>query len=729
MIFGSSILQSKHADNENIYSIAELARTSDDNLYIYSLLEFNDSVHDIDVFNKITYYRFLLEHSDDDMLTENVIGDAVKFISSILEKLIGFLSSIGRKIMGIKSFGKLKYKNYSKQQASRVNNSSELWRNNEEHEINIYCYPDISKIDSVKVKACLTGLLDELKAVCNNTAGNTGSQNSVNESEYYTKLAELVSSNLVYRNTSLKNNDNSDRRFNVSNIKSASDFTKFVNTTICYTYQMNLTRKKWFAHYQSLSDPNSEIVYAKKIDEFRQELCKARKILNNAIFNTPEQEKYARSIISKISDITSSYVSFIWTVSKYECLNYDYHSKIYERYILGIGSTNESGMIHGETFDSNTLFDNEDIRDFNRTEWLDLNLTTECYELKYDIMETSKRIALQEAMILSDDRSNKFGRLLAMREAEEKKLGDGFMSIINRIKQFLEKFMQGITERSSNFVRSFNNSPHINKPIKIREIRSKGDIIAGMYRVQQKIGIIPFNYETMKDDLKDKRVFFEKRILPNMKNTSQYAKRKLEWNNDTSITDYCKVYYGASMPDENGKYPKCEFSTQDIEVNKNNIVKFLNQPSNAFSCKSDLDSLENESRKIAKSQPAQNNNSQATSAKQPEGNNTNTGSKNESMYYSELYNTWFTEADIEMGNQSENKDGNSNSNNSSSTNDEANAFKNYMECYKDIILAKMTAAEFIFAEMAQIINAHINSYTSSSNQNNTQNNNTTQTNK
>ena len=243
----------------------------------------------------------------------------------------------------------------------------------------------------------------------------------------------------------------------------------------------------------------------------------------------------------------------------------------------------------------------------------------------------------------------------------------------------------------------------INKPIMMKNIRSTGDIIAGMYRVQQRLNIIPYDYETLKDDLKDKETFFKNKIMPSMRNTSTYAKRQLNWTEGMTVVEYAKLFYGASIPED--KYPKCEFSAEDLEVNKNNIIKFLNQPSNAFSCKNDLDALENESRKIARvfaQQPAQAAPKEGQPAETP---------KQESMYYSELYQKWFTEAEIEMAEKpagEQSADGQVQQ--SSANNEQAKAYKVYMDCYKDIILAKMTAAEFIFNEFTQIINAHINYY-------------------
>ena len=140
-----------------------------------------------------------------------------------------------------------------------------------------------------------------------------------------------------------------------------------------------------------------------------------------------------------------------------------------------------------------------------------------------------------------------------------------------------------------------------------------------------------------------------------------------------------------------------------MEINKANIIKFLSTPNNAFSCKSDLDALENESKKIARADAVQNQQQDVQTTTQnteqkPVANNDT--AKNEA-YFSELYQTWFTEAEIEMGEKPAEAE-----QNNQEIADRATAYKIYMDTYKDIILSKMTAAEFIYSELTQIINAH-----------------------
>lgn len=712
MVFNSSILVAKPTNENTINTISELAKTSGDSSYIYNLLEFNDSIHDIDVLNKISYYRTLKENANNELanIDESVIGTVVERLSKIIESILNFIKNVIRKIASLSVFGKARYKNYSRMD---IKDAKGFWaRNpNEDRTVNIYYYPNIDNIDSQKFRASLNNIISELERVCDNKANTEKASDKSKEMAYKT-LAKMIDKYVIVDTNDgildvFDKKDYLNNTMDPSKVSSAATFNQFVKSNMCVVHQKACNMYQWHKYFLQLgNNMHNMSAYTKRVSEFAHDLERAKKIVANAVINTDEQKKHANDLVSQISAITTSYASFIYTIAKYEQMSFDYHTKIYERHVMRNINVdiNESGDIHGEPFNSDTLFDNEDIRDFSRTEWLDLNLTTECYEAKFEMMETSKRIALQEAIIMTDDMPNKFERLIAMREAEEKKLTDKISGTIERIRQLLNKFIETIKNKSTEMVQNLKtNATFIAKPITLKEVKSKGDILAGMYRVQQKVTIIPYNYESMKNDLKDKETFFRNKILPGMRNTSQYAKRKLNWTEGMSVTDYCKLFYGASLPED--KYPKCVFATQDIEVNKENIVKFLNNPNNAFSCKNDLDVLENESKKVARSaanrnnmkDDSQNNQQSDTAQNRPD-------IAQESVYYSELYSRWFTEAEIEMGKQPEVSQTNN------ENNEEANAYRVYMDCYKDIILSKMTAAEFIYAELSQIVNAHMNSY-------------------
>lgn len=703
MGFSSSILSSKPSTNE-VFKINEFVNTPND-FYLYDLLEFNDDVHDIDISSKIAYYRNLNEaviaESNGMALTvynEGILSDAVKRLVAIITKIIDFIKSVARKIFGLSSANKSKYDSCNKRYRNSNSENSWTFHRSDKRILNVYHYPNIDKIDTQQFRACINNINSELERVCSNQTTKTEASEKSKVMAFKT-LGKLVSKYIEHK---------PDSTFNASSIVDEKSFMEYVRSELCYITEHEMDYDKFAKYFYSLRGKiHSGDAYSKRVSEFEHDLKRAKQIVANAVFNNKEQEKHANDLVLQINAVVQAYANMIMTIHKFEAAEVHYYCGIVDKYVACV-STNESGFIHGEKFDSDTLFDNEDYRDFNRTEWIDLNITTECYEIKFEMVECAKRIAIQEALIFADDQYNKFGRLMAMREAEEVKTKTNIKGIIESIKKFLETFIRNIKNRYSKNAKILRrNMKLVEKPIIIKEIRSAGDIIAGMYRIQQKLNIIPFNYDTMKDDLKDKETFFKNKILPSMKNTSQYTKRDAKFDNGMSIADFCKAYYGASMPED--KYPKCEFSTADIEANKNNIVRFL-QTETIFTAKSDLQTLENESKKVYSKMQQSNPNDQkpvdnASNDQKPAGND----AKNES-YYSELYGTWFTEAEIEMGN---NPEGNGESSNNSAANtEEATAFRVYMETYKDVILAKMTASEFIVSELMQIMLAHIYSYMS-----------------
>ena len=86
--------------------------------------------------------------------------------------------------------------------------------------------------------------------------------------------------------------------------------------------------------------------------------------------------------------------------------------------------------------------------------------------------------------------------------------------------------------------------------------------------------------------------------------------------------------------------------------------------------------------------------------------------KNEG-YYSMLYGTTFlNEVEIVKSEEDKNEDNNQNGETTNEAANEAAAFRKYIECYKDVIFAKQTAAMFIVNEFSQVIDNHIKSYMS-----------------
>lgn len=744
MAFKSSILMESSLSSkkeESVNSISELANNNSES-YLYNLLEFNDDIHTIHVKDRCNMYRALkedaiaMDNGDNSMraytaYNEGIISTAIEKLTDFIEAIIKYIKKFIKMILNIGSNKKNveDIKKETKENANKapVNDNPDDIRNwpaNKTKTFNfkVFNYPTLDVIDTQKFRDCITGVIKEIENVCKGQSNYQNSDNII--SEAYSELAKAMQR---YRN-------NSGRKFEgkVENAKALKDF---VRTEICFVEEKNINYTDYEGIVNALKYFEPKL-YADKAKALVPDLeLSIRMIENNAASLTQMQYSYARALASKLKCITDEYTWFINYILKMQEDKSKYMQNMHNKISGVVNSTNESSSIHGEEFTSDTLFANADMDDFNRTEWLDLSLTTESFELKYQMQESYRRIALQEAIIMSDEKPKKFSRLIAMREAETGNLKDKMKAIFERIRKLFAEFASKIKDSNVQITKYIQkNKEFIDKPVKLGNAKSSGDILAGMYRIQQVLPIVPFNYETMKDDLKDKKVFFEKHILQSLKNPSQYTKRKVEWNSNISITEYCKAYYGASMPEN--KYPKCEFTTAELQTNMANIVKFV-QTYSGSSYTNDINKLENESKKVV-----------ATPAPTNAGTTNIDSSKNESLYYSSLYGTWFNEIQVDKGetpennNSSDNKsdNNNANSNETSKDLDQAAAFKAYSECYNDVFLSKLTATEFIMSELKSLIIAHAESHmndeqkknsrnmiSGNQNQQQTQNTNTTAT--
>lgn len=716
-------------ENNNTLNINNITENSNKS-YLFDLLESNDIIHDImssincDMYINATN-SILTETS---MYQEGVLSTIKEKISNMIQALIDFITKFTLKNNKNAKFVKEHLQSFKK----KTNNFSGSFY---EDDYNSFIQIEKGKYPNVKISD------DEIKKAKEQTIQNFNNKELKfnvpvfilpNIADINDKCVEPAITNFIKsineildgKSPSTPTKSQLDNAFGVlaKNIKgSRNNFNKPV------------TDRKSFQEYIK-----GNVAYmdqkSKTFEELSLDLKKYEEDFNSDYFSTylkkdlDDIKNKARNVVDSLSDenIKNYNIYFEYTrqiVNAYIwCQNYinNMQSNRISRYInickdiqynrlyvnpYKNASQNESSYIHGEPFNSDTLFDNEDLRDFNRTEWLDLELTTECYSMKYDMIEAQRRAILQEALILTDDKTNKIKRLIAMKEAENGKLTNSASNIIANIRKIIDKFLSTIKDKYGNnaqFLRQYEKE--IDKPInKDAKIVSKGDILAGMYRIQDNINFVDYNYDTLKDDLQDKETFFKKHILNTLNSNSNYSKIKNNnFENGMNITDYCKAYYGASVAKEDDK--GFEFTGAEIETNKSNIKKFL-QNSNTFinSIKSDINKLEEQSKKISVNQS--NNQQNSTNTNNQNNSSKSSGETKQESYYSLIYNKYITEADIDMG-TTNNSDGNNNEENNKN-NTEASAFKVYMDAYKDVLLSKITAIEFIVSELMQILKAHV----------------------
>lgn len=674
MIINSSMILENSTDTN--LNLADMCN-NDFKSYIHGVLEFNDSMHKIYTESNKDYYRMLKEmqlsiDNKDKCLSlaeagsskvVDMVTKAIEAIISFIKKFIGFLTNKDTKIRHEYKVKAVKTRGFNI--PDKINDSAVF---------TIYNYQSLADVDENKCRAALNNIISDIDRICDGNDMPMTDDSSM--ATAYKALARIVK------------NRRGRKQFDKP-VNNAEIFKGFINNDVVYTDKEKMTYGAWRSSIVNTT-PCDKTIIAKKLEGIRSDLEKCKSKIQKSNIVDADQKRNADMLLNQIKTIVTSYTWYINRLYDMETTQLKYILMTYNK--VSANKINESNLMHGEPFNSDTLFDNDDMRDFNRTEWLDLELTTECYQLSWTMREVSSNVALKEAIILADDSPNKFNSLIVMREAEGTNLKERFNTIIERIKELINSFFDKLKSKfadNAKFIK--DNMETINKPITIQSMKSAGDIISGMYRVQEKIELVPYNYDSMKDDLADKKVFFEKNIVSKLNKSSQFSKRSLTWSNDMNVTDYCKAYFGASMPED--KYPLCEYKGSEIEQNKNNIIKFLND-SNTFlsSIKSDLAKLESEAKKVANS--AASNTQSSTSASDDK-------SKNES-YFSELYNTWLTEVQIDAG-DTEKADGDS----GKSGKDESSAFRVYIDCYKDVLLSKLTASEFIVHELMQIMHKHV----------------------
>ena len=381
-------------------------------------------------------------------------------------------------------------------------------------------------------------------------------------------------------------------------------------------------------------------------------------------------------------------------------------------------ATNESGFIHGEEFDSDTLFDNEDMRDFNRTEWLDLKLESQMFQYDYEYNRYMNRVALREALILTDDNTLKLNRLIAMREAEGANFKKATDAIWAKISEIISKFIEKLNSTlnlNNQYIKA--NLNVINKyPIDM-SVKSKGDILAGMERLQAPAPRVDYNYDNaeMRSSLENKEAFFTRYVLPGIQHSSSVAKRNIKYATEVdnmSISEYCKNYYGAPTKIND---TMCEFKGEDFESRKAQIIDFLSGARGLIKSIKDRQSYIKS--QLSKIPTIASNAPKPTETPKPNagnGNQTNNANQNNNGatnegYYSILFGTtWYNEADITPGESGGEEAKNDAENKENQTDNAAQkAFRNYLEVMRDVLFAQMTGAEYVQNELMQVVKAHV----------------------
>ena len=695
MQFNASLLKEQSLESANKLAL-ENSVEERKNSFIYSMLEHNDIMHKLDIEEKINYYRTLVEASTgkctDIALREGIIDSVHGFLTKVIQAIINLFNKFIGFIRGTANEAAYKeFESLSKEFDSvkyGADKNSPLEKN---IDVIAHVYPKVSEVPERYFAASLNNLLDLLDRLINGNDVSKEAIASAKEMAYKTIAKAAISKRSKFTNPVVDRNS----------------FLDHVKENCCYKENRYMKLADFLSEFRPYGECSKEIT--SKLASIKSVLEKAKSDLNTkSAAMDPENRTKANTIISHCEAISQDCITYFNMISTMNLQATIYWNKTYKS--AKRSSVKESGTIHGEVFDSDTLFDNDDIRDFNRTEWLDLELATECYEISSAVYEYRRRVAANEAMIIAENGIDTFRKLVAMQEAEAKELGNKFMEILQTIIVAVDKFFSNLRDKLSldaNFIKK--NIDTIKKPIKLTNIKSSGDILNGLKNIQGKLNITPYSYDTMKDDLSNEKEFFYKRIKPSL-NGGKHP--RINWN-DTNMTvaEYCKAYYGASIPED--KAAKVDISAADLQANIADIISFLEAPNALMAnIRAELTTLKSQANRAASDAKADQTNSvdkptegvpEKTSASET------SETKQESMYYSELYQRWFTEADFQAP-ASEGGSETSGNAEGGSKSDSKSGFKTYIQAYRSVLLAKLTGAQFVRSELMALMKAHVKVY-------------------
>ena len=705
MIFSSTILNEQNkSNNTSSLSLRNIQESMHDS-FIYELLESNEIMHQIDTEENIGYYRCLAEYTNGTctelVMNEGIVSGihallskAIQVIIDLINKFINFIRGGAAKASAARA--KKTAEDFKQTTAGGIDPESNL---NATKKLKVFIRPDITNINEGRISGCLNNITSALDRVL--SGGDPGSADDI---EKDVKMAYTVLNKIVIRS----------RDTYKEKVTSSETFRAAVTADVMYTEERDMKvseciaieLKRQEANYNLAKDAEAKMAKIRSILVDYE-----KKVESRGAAIKPEARDYCKSIINKIQIIVND---VIWYFGRLTNINVQGSAYVESLLKKAKGeNVNESSTIHGEMFDGNTLFDNEDYRDFNRTEWLDLELTAECYAFSAEARETKRRIAANEAAIFAEGYSyDTFKKLVAMREAEEKKLGDRFMEIIKNIMTAIDKFFANLRDKLSlDAAYIKKNLQYIQKPFNFEKLESAGDVVNGLTRIldTSKPQIKAYDYASMQNDLEDEKTFFEKHIKPSLGTGRSGTERS-----DISPTEFCKAYYGASMPED--KYPKVTIGNKELEGARANIMTFLQNPNTQLAkIREDVRKLEQEAKKASTKvgeKPSENpkdkvntgtdkadesdNKNQTAQIQAPENNAGGEQNTNESMYYSELYQRWFAEAEVNNGKTAT----------ETAKKSEKDGFKSYINAYKNVLLAKLTGAAFVRTELMQIITYH-----------------------
>lgn len=552
-----------------------------------------------------------------------------------------------------------------------------------EREFNFYYFPSTEELP--------VSIYDELtKSISNIILSKIKSRNKGSDKDQIISDINMSLINIVYNVLNAKKSTNK----NKGRFKTIDDYKNYIDSCISVNKKTS-TGAEFMKNINARRKSPIALVantYSSKFNSLTGAIDKA---INNFASTDSTDQDILIATLNTLTDLARLTSNFVDQATQKFIDMEQYYLSLY-----GINSDNsgevahESSTIHGEVFDSETLFANADYRDFNPTEWLNLQLTTESYEMRYAIREFRMSVAQKEASIImeSDNPYIAMKNLIAMREAEEKKFQNNIDGIIFRIREALNKFIGFVNDKFSkdaDIIRKY--AKELKQPFNFKEVSFAGNIIDGIDRIKVQLDM---TYDVSLKDA-DRKEVFKTKVLPKLSGSSD--KRPVRWDDDMNISDFCNAYFGNAMPED--KYKRCVYTADEFNAVKDSkIIPFLqNTGSISASIKNDINKLGNEAKKIGVAVDTTINNTTSattTTAKVEE-------TKQEG-YFSILYNRYICEADIEAA-----KDGEAGTDGGTASNGNNTNSKEFFECFNEVLQCKLKAATFIQSELMQVVRHHV----------------------
>jgi len=252
MAFVSSVLTDNKVctllSDSNVSSIKEMT-TSVDESYIYSILEFNEKLHRIEIEDKIDYYRALVESINGDKsklegIYESMLVNAIKRLGEIVTAIIEWIKNKLQDIFEINRMSQTEFNMKKKTSKGFVRNIDI----EKEYTFTCFNYPRFDNLDSKICDDALKDIFSNIDEICNGRDLPEASDTTLKLA--YSKLSKSIEDSVKSDAISVI------RREYLGPREDKESFVKFINNNIIFRYREKMHYYTW---KDKFIDPISDI--------------------------------------------------------------------------------------------------------------------------------------------------------------------------------------------------------------------------------------------------------------------------------------------------------------------------------------------------------------------------------------------------------------------------------------------------------------------------------------